>query len=130
MRGMFDHLIDNKLRELGITLPAAPTPAANDLPWLVTGKQLWIAGQAAMVDGKHRFVGRLGAQFDVTEGREAARIAAINLLAQVKAACGGDWHGLARCVRLCGYPNATPVPPRSLPIIRWSVMARLTFSWR
>lgn len=105
---MFDHPIDNRLRELGITLPAAPTPAANYLPWLVTGKQLWIAGQAAMVDGKHRFVGRLGAEFGVAEGQEAARIAAINVLAQVKAACGGDWHQLARCVRLCGYLNAIP----------------------
>lgn len=102
-----EHPIDQRLHELGVSLPSAPVPAANYLPYLVTGNQVWIAGQAAMVDGKHHFLGRLGAEYGVVEGKQAARIAAINVLAQVKAACGGDWNRLARCVRLCGYLNAT-----------------------
>jgi enamine deaminase RidA (YjgF/YER057c/UK114 family) len=83
-------------------------PAADYLPWLVTGKQLWIAGQAAMVDGRHRFVGGLGAQYGVAEGQEAARVAAINVPGEVKTACSGDWHQLARDVRLCSLLKATP----------------------
>ncbi len=102
------HPFDERLAQLGVTLPGAPTPAANYLPYLVSGKQLWIAGQAAVVDGKHLYAGRLGAEFGVSEGKAAARVAAINVLAQVKAACGGDWSNLARCVRICGYLNATP----------------------
>ena len=102
------HPIDERLAKLGVTLPDAPTPAANYLPYLISGNQLWIAGQAAVVDGKHPFVGRLGAERNVADGKAAARLAAINVLAQVKAACNGDWNQLARCVRICGYLNATP----------------------
>ena len=101
------HSIDERLAELGVALPDAPTPAANYLPYIITGNQVLIAGQAAVVDGKHQFVGRLGAEFGVAEGQQAARLAAINVLAQVKAACGGDWNKLARCIRLCGYLNST-----------------------
>ena len=100
------HSIDERLAELGVALPDAPTPAANYLPYIITGNQVLIAGQAAVVDGKHKFVGRLGAEVSVADGKEAARIAAINLLAQVKAACNGDWNKLARCLRICGYLNA------------------------
>jgi enamine deaminase RidA (YjgF/YER057c/UK114 family) len=102
------HAIDERLTKLGVTLPDAPSPAANYLPYIISGKQLLIAGQAAVVDGRHRFVGRFGAEFGVTEGKEAAKLAAINVLAQVKAACNGDWNKLARCLRICGYLNATP----------------------
>ena len=102
------HPIDERLAKLGVTLPDAPTPAANYLPYLITGNQLLIAGQAAVVDGKHQYVGRLGAELSVTDGKDAARLAAINVLAQVKAACNGDWNKLARCVRICGYLNTTP----------------------
>jgi enamine deaminase RidA (YjgF/YER057c/UK114 family) len=101
-----EHPIEQKLRQLGIRLPAAPSPAANYLPYVVTGNLLFIAGQAAVVDGKLAYTGRLGAELGLADGQAAARISAINLLAQVKAACGGDWSRLARCVRICGYINA------------------------
>ena len=102
------HAIDDQLAKLGVTLPDAPSPAANYLPYIITGNQVLIAGQAAVVDGKHQFVGRLGADVSVADGKAAARLAAINVLAQVKAACGGDWNKLARCLRISGYLNATP----------------------
>ncbi len=102
------HAIDERLAELGITLPDAPSPAANYLPYILTGHQLLIAGQAAVVDGKHAYLGRFGAELTVADGKAAARLAAINVLAQVKAACHGDWNKLTRCLRICGYLNATP----------------------
>ncbi len=102
------HPVDERLASLGVTLPDAPTPAANYLPYILSGNQLLIAGQAAVVGGKHAFVGRLGAELSVADGRQATRLAAINVLAQVKAACHGDWNKLTRCLRICGYLNATP----------------------
>jgi len=102
------HAIDERLAKLGVVLPDAPSPAANYLPYIIAGNQLLIAGQAAVVEGRHPFVGRVGAEFGVVEGKAAARLAAINVLAQVKAACNGDWNKLARCLRICGYLNTTP----------------------
>jgi enamine deaminase RidA (YjgF/YER057c/UK114 family) len=102
------HVIDERLANLGVVLPAAPSPAANYLPYILSSNQLLIAGQAAVVDGKHAFVGRLGAELAVADGKAAARLAAINVLAQVKAACFGDWNKLTRCLRICGYLNTTP----------------------
>jgi enamine deaminase RidA (YjgF/YER057c/UK114 family) len=102
------HSIDGRLAGLGVVLPDAPSPAANYLPYVISENQLLIAGQAAVVDGRHKFIGRLGAEFNVADGKQAARLAAINVLAQVKAACNGDWNKLARCLRICGYLNATP----------------------
>ncbi len=102
------HPIEDRLATLGITLPDAPSPAANYLPYILSGDQLLIAGQAAVENGKHKFVGRLGAELSVADGKQAARLAAINVLAQVKAACHGDWNKLTRCLRICGYVNATP----------------------
>ncbi len=101
------HAIDDRLAKMGVTLPDAPSPAANYLPYIITGNQVLVAGQAAVIDGKHAFLGRLGAEVSVADGKAAARLAAINVLAQVKAACNGDWNKLARCLRICGYLNAT-----------------------
>jgi enamine deaminase RidA (YjgF/YER057c/UK114 family) len=102
------HPIEERLLKLGITLPNAPSPAANYLPYILSGNQLLIAGQAAVVNGKHAYVGRLGAELSVADGKAAARLAAINVLAQVRAACFGDWNKLTRCLRICGYLNTTP----------------------
>jgi enamine deaminase RidA (YjgF/YER057c/UK114 family) len=101
------HAVEMQLSKLGIVLPQAPVPAANYLPYVISGNLVFVAGQAAIVDGKHPYVGRLGAELSVADGRAATRIAAINVLAQVKAACGGDWNCLVRCVQLHGYINAT-----------------------
>jgi enamine deaminase RidA (YjgF/YER057c/UK114 family) len=101
------HPIDERLLQLGVTLPDAPSPAANYLPYILSGNQLLIAGQAAVVDGRHAYLGRLGAELSVADGKAAARLAAINVLAQVKAACFGDWNKLVRCLRICGYLNTT-----------------------
>ena len=100
--------IERRLANLGITLPAAPTPAANYLPWNITGNQLWIAGQAPIRDGKYEYVGRVGKEVTPQDAHSAARLCAINVLAQVKAACNGDWLRLVKAVRICGYISAAP----------------------
>ena len=100
--------IDQRLASLGITLPAAPTPAANYLPWIVSGNQLFIAGQAPIRDGKYAWVGRVGAEVTPQDAHAAARLCAVNLLAQVKAACNGDWSRFIKGVRVCGYISSAP----------------------
>jgi enamine deaminase RidA (YjgF/YER057c/UK114 family) len=100
--------IEGRLVNLGIALPAAPAPAANYLPWTITGNQLWIAGQAPIRDGKYDYIGRVGKEVTPQQAHAAARLCAINVLAQVKAACKGDWSRLVKAVRVCGYISAAP----------------------
>jgi len=100
--------IDARLAELGIEIPDAPLPAANYVPWVVTGNLVFIAGQVPFQDGKLSHVGKLGRAFSVEDGQDCARIVAINILAQLKAACGGDLDRVTRCVKLGGFVNSTP----------------------
>jgi enamine deaminase RidA (YjgF/YER057c/UK114 family) len=74
----------------------------------MTGNQLWIAGQAPIRDGKYDYVGRVGVDVTPTDAHAAARLCAINVLAQVNAACGGDWSRVVKAVRVCGYIAAAP----------------------
>ena len=100
--------IDQRLASLGIALPAAPTPAANYLPWTISGSQLFIAGQAPIRGGKYEYVGRVGAEVTPQQAHAAARLCAVNLLAQVKAACNGDWTRFIKGIRVCGYISSAP----------------------
>lgn len=99
--------IESRLAQLGVALPKAAAPVANYVPWVITGKLLFIAGQVTLVDGKAQYVGQLGREFGVEDGAKAARLCAINILAQVKAATG-ELDRVARCVKLTGFVNATP----------------------
>lgn len=105
---MKNQTVDERLAALGIALPAAPPPAANYLPWTITGNQLWIAGQAPIRDGRYEYVGRVGDAVTPQDAHAAARLCAINVLAQVKAACKGDWSRVVKGVRVCGYISAAP----------------------
>lgn len=100
--------IETRLKELGITLPAVPTPAANYVPFAVTGKLVFIAGQLPLVDGKVTCTGKVGAGVSAEDAKKAARVCGINILAALKAACGGDLDKVSRCVRLGGFANAAP----------------------
>ncbi len=103
MAGTFE----TKLAELGVTLPDAPAPAANYVPYVVVGNLVHVSGQIAQ--GPDGFItGKLGADMDVEAGAAAARTCAIALLAQVKAACGGDLDRLVKVVKLGGFVNSTP----------------------
>lgn len=99
--------IDARLAELGLTLPEAPAPAANYVPWVRTGNLVHVSGQISQGPGG-LIKGRLGADMTVEQGAAAARACALSLLAQVKAACGGDLSRLVRVVKLTGFVNSTP----------------------
>ena len=97
---------DEKLVELNIVLPDAPAPAANYVPYVQSGNLVYISGQISMgPDGL--VTGKLGDGFSIEDGQAAARICAINLIAQLKSACGGDLSKLVRVVRLGGFVNST-----------------------
>lgn len=99
--------IDKRLAEMGITLPDAPAPAANYVPFVVTGTTVYVSGQISADDGG-LITGRLGDTMDVPGGAAAAKRCAISLLAQVRAACGGDLDRLVRVVKLTGFVNSAP----------------------
>ena len=97
---------ETKLKELGITLPDAPAPAANYVPFVQVGDIVYVSGQIS-ADANGFIKGKLGDDMSTEEGAAAARACAINLLAQVKAACGGDLDRLVRVVKLTGFVNST-----------------------
>ena len=98
---------ESKLAELGVTLSAAPAPAANYVPSVQVADILYVSGQISQnADGL--ITGKVGADMDVAAGAAAARTCAISLLSQVKAACGGDLDRLVRVVKLTGFVNSTP----------------------
>ncbi|MEM0934749.1 MAG: RidA family protein [Pseudomonadota bacterium] len=99
--------IETRLTELGVTLPDAPAPAANYVPFVQAGSTLYVSGQISLgADGLVQ--GKLGETMEVDAGAAAAKLCAISLLAQVKAACGGDIERLSRVVKLTGFVNSTP----------------------
>lgn len=98
--------IEKRLAELGINLPEAAAPAANYVPFVRDGDTLYVAGQIS-ADENGLIKGKLGADMDVDAGAAAARRCAISLLAQVKAACGGDLDRLVQVVKLTGFVNST-----------------------
>lgn len=98
--------IDTRLHELGLTLPEPATPAANYIPYVTTGKLVFIAGQVPFWNDTLRYVGRVGQDFDLAEAQEAAKVVALNILAQLKRACDGDLDRVVRCVKLGGFVNA------------------------
>lgn len=99
--------IEQRLAQIGIALPSPSKPVASYVPYTTSGHQVIVAGQIPMLDGKPQFVGKLGADISVEDGRKAAELCALNLLAQVKAACGGDLDRVRACLRLGVFVNAT-----------------------
>ncbi len=98
--------IEARLAELGVSLPDAPAPAANYVPFVQVGDTVYVSGQVS--SGPDGFiVGKLGAGMDPEAGAKAARSCAVSLLAQVRKACGGDLDRLVRVVKLTGFVNST-----------------------
>ena len=102
--------IEQRLKELGIVLPAPVPPFNSYVPWVKTGRLIFISGQGPFVDGgiPARFKGRVPDEIPVERAQEAARVTALSVLAQLKTACGGDLDRVRRCVQLLGYVNAMP----------------------
>src|SRR5918999_6071661 len=97
-----------RLKELGIELPAPAPPVANYVGWVRTGNLVFTSSQVPLKDGKFEYQGKVGKDFSVEEAAKAARICAINILAQVKDACGGDLDRVRRCVKVLGFVNGIP----------------------
>ena len=100
--------IDARLAELGLELPQPSAPGANYVPFVRTGNLVFVTGQLSQWNGERRFIGKLGREFDVEEGRQAARLCALNVIAQLRAALDGDLDRVARCVRIAGFVNSMP----------------------
>ncbi len=100
--------VDARLAELGIEIPEAAAPVANYVGYVKTGNLVFVSGQVPLVGGEFKFQGKVGSDFSVEQGQEAARICAINIIAQLKAATGGDLDRVGRIVRLGGFVNSTP----------------------
>ena len=100
--------IDGRLTELGIDLPQASAPAANYVPYVVSGNNVYISGQVPVSDGELKFIGKLGDGYGVDDGYQAARLCGLNIIAQLKAACGGDLDRVTRCLKLGGFVNSIP----------------------
>ena len=100
--------IDAKLAELGIALPTPAPPVATYVPYVQTGSLVIISGQLPVVDGKVSATGKLGTAVPVEQGQQAAQRCFINVLAQLKEACGGDLDRVRRVVRLGGFIACIP----------------------
>ena len=101
-----NNVVELKLNSLGISLPNAPTPAANYIPFVISGKQIYISGQVSS-DSNGFICGKLGLNMSVEDGYEAARNCGLALLAQLKLACNGDLDKVSRVVKLVGFVNCT-----------------------
>ena len=95
--------IDARLAELGYTIPVPVEPAGNYVGYVITGNLVFTAGQVPVENGERRYIGRLGREFTVEQGQKAAELAALSVLARVKAACGGDLDRVQQVVRLGGF---------------------------
>lgn len=98
--------VDSRLKELSITLPKAVAPVANYVPYVVSGNLVFISGQVTLGPNGLEFVGQVGKDFTVEEGQAAARLCALNLIAQLREACGGNLDRVTRCVKVTGFVNA------------------------
>lgn len=101
-------MLMEKLKDLGYDLPQAAPPAANYVPYVVSGNHVFVAGQIPFLNGEKMHMGKLGENFSIEQGQEAARACALNILAQVNAAVDGDWSRVKRCVKLGGFVSCTP----------------------
>lgn len=100
--------IDQKLAELGITLPVPAKPVANYVGWVKTGNLVFTSGQVTLEDGKIIYQGKVGKDFSTEDAAKAARLCAINIISQLKDACGGDLSRVKRIVKVVGFVNAVP----------------------
>tara|TARA_R110002124_G_scaffold287216_1_gene471409 strand:- start:104081 stop:104557 length:477 start_codon:yes stop_codon:yes gene_type:complete len=99
--------IYKRLKDKGLSLPKAAAPAANYVPYVLSGNQLYISGQLPFLNGQENHIGRLGDTYNIEQGQAAARDCALNILGQVDSAVNGDWSKVKRCIKLGGFVNST-----------------------
>lgn len=101
-------LITQRIIDLGIILPTPTTPVAAYVPYVMSGNLVFISGQLPIENGNVKIVGRVGSDISVPEGQMAARLCALNILAHLQNACGGDLDHVERCVKLSGFISSAP----------------------
>jgi len=97
---------EQKITEMGITLPPSVMPAANYVPYTISGNLVYISGTLPMKDGKPQDIGQVGAEFTVEQAQATAKLCTINILGHLKAACGGDLDRVKKCVRMGIFVNS------------------------
>ena len=97
--------IEARLAELDIVLPTPAAPAANYVPFTISGNIVFVSGQITMWDGELKYVGCVGDDLTTDDGYQAARICGLNLLAQLRVACGGNLDRVSRVLKLGGFVN-------------------------
>lgn len=98
--------VEARLKELNITLPTPPAPVASYVPYVVSGKNLFISGQVTLTPEGLKYLGAVGKELSIEDGKAAARLCALNAIAQAKAACGGDLERIKRVVKLTVFVNS------------------------
>ncbi len=97
-----------RLEEMGVTLPTPAAPVANYVAYTISGNQVFVSGQVPFGPDGLEYQGTVGAEISVEHAQAAARLCAINILAQVRAALDGDLERIVRCLKLGGFVNAVP----------------------
>lgn len=100
--------IDKKLESMNIVLPPSVMPAANYVPYTISGNLVYVSGTLPMKDGKPQDIGKLGKEFTVEQGQQTAKLCGINILAHLKAACGGNLDRVKKCVRMGIFVASAP----------------------
>ena len=101
------NIIDQKIAELGLTLPTPSVPVAAYVPYVISGNLIFISGQLPLLNGAVSLTGRLGENVDIEAGQKAAALCALNIIAQVKAALKGDLTRVEKCVKVGGFVSST-----------------------
>lgn len=96
-----------RMARLGIKLPTPNVPSANYVPTRLVGHILFVSGQVPRVEGANLFVGKVGRDITQEAAKEAARVCALNIVAQLHTALEGDLDRVKSCLRLRGFVNAT-----------------------
>ena len=100
--------IEKRIEELGVVIPDIPLPAANYVPFVKSGNQVFISGQLPVVEGKPQYSGKVGTEVSIEDAAKAARICAINIIANLKNACNGNLNKVVKCIKLGIFINADP----------------------
>lgn len=97
--------IEEKLKSLNIVVPQPLAPVANYVGFVKSGNQVFVSGQLPIENGELKYVGKVGSKISVEDAQKAARICAINIIAQIKLACEGNLERVVRCVKLGVFVN-------------------------
>ena len=99
--------VEEKLKKLNIKLPDFNLPVANYISYNQVGNLVFVAGQTCKWNGQLQYAGKVGKEYSVEQGQEAARLCGLNILMQIKIACDGDFERVKKCVRLGVFVNSS-----------------------